>query len=171
MAKRRKSLERILRHSLTSHGRGILRHGLHTPSKRQQGHKLEKRHGMGREGVAPPRLWRHQSHPRQPRQQGRGNNQRRLLLLHHTSQPPPPTSDEDNCDVSYRFLYDIVEVRGKGFPDAKLGRNGEGLRHQLQGCGALTDWHFEMTPHDVKYQWYASGKLPIGTRSCAGKRR
>ena len=76
--------------------------------------------------------------------------------------------NEDNCDVSYKFVYDGVEVRGKNWPDAKLGANGEGLKQQLQGCGALTDWGFEWTPNDVKYQWYAHGHLPIGTKNCVG---
>lgn len=60
-------------------------------------------------------------------------------------------------------------MRGKNFPDAKLGANGEGLKEEIAGCGAITDWGFEWTPDDVKYQWYASGNLPIGTKSCMGK--
>lgn len=76
---------------------------------------------------------------------------------------------EDSCDVSYKFIYDGFEVRGKDWPDSKLGANGEGLKAQLKGCGALTDWGFEWTPKDVKYQWYAHGRLPIGTKSCVGR--
>ena len=76
--------------------------------------------------------------------------------------------DEDSCDVSYKFLYDNFEVRGKDWPDAKLGANGEGLKKQIGGCGDLTDWGFEWTPNDVKYQWYLYGHLPIETRHCVG---
>ncbi|KAI9786804.1 MAG: hypothetical protein M1835_002928 [Candelina submexicana] len=81
-------------------------------------------------------------------------------------QPTAQKPTEDSCDVSYRFLFDKFEVRGKNFPDSKLGANGDGLKGQIEGCGALTDWHFEWTPKDVMYQWFAYGNLPIGKRSC-----
>jgi hypothetical protein len=76
--------------------------------------------------------------------------------------------NEVGCDVSYKFLYDAFEIRGKNFPDAKLGANGEGLHGQLSGCGDLTKWKFETTPDDCCFQWFASGQLPIGTKSCVG---
>lgn len=74
-----------------------------------------------------------------------------------------------NCDVSYKFAFDAVEIRGKNFPDAKLGVNGEGLRDELSGCGALTKWHFERTPDNCCFQWFASAQLPIGTKACVGR--
>ncbi|KAK7926918.1 hypothetical protein PG985_003916 [Apiospora marii] len=77
--------------------------------------------------------------------------------------------NEVSCDVSYKFLWDALEIRGKNLPDAKLGADGEGLRDQLSGCGALSKWKFERTPDDVKFQWYASGHLPIGTKACVGR--
>jgi hypothetical protein len=49
------------------------------------------------------------------------------------------------------------------------GTNGEGLKDQIGGCGAITKWNFERTPNDVKFQWYASGQLPIGTKACVGR--
>ncbi|KAK6439336.1 hypothetical protein LTR95_004461 [Oleoguttula sp. CCFEE 5521] len=76
--------------------------------------------------------------------------------------------NEVSCDVSYRFLWDAVEIRGKNLPDAKLGANGEGLHDALSGCGALTSWNFKRTPDDVKFQWYATCSLPIGTKNCVG---
>lgn len=82
--------------------------------------------------------------------------------------PLAQQDDEDSCDVSYKLFYDEFEVRGKNWPDAKLGANGEGLKKEIEGCGALTDWGFEWTPNDVKYQWYAHGNLPIGARHCVG---
>lgn len=78
-------------------------------------------------------------------------------------------TDEDSCDVSYDVIFDTFEVRGKNFPDAKLGQDGSGLLGQLRGCGAVTDWSFQLTPNDVKYQWYAHGRLPIGTKACVGR--
>ncbi|KAL8779859.1 MAG: hypothetical protein Q9203_001407 [Teloschistes exilis] len=83
--------------------------------------------------------------------------------------PTAKKPTEDSCDVGYKFVLDKFEVRGKNFPDAKLGANGEGLKSQIKGCGALTDWHFEWTPNDVKYQWYAHGNLPVGAKSCMGR--
>jgi hypothetical protein len=75
----------------------------------------------------------------------------------------------DSCDVSYEVLFDKFEIRGKAWDDNELGRNGEGLLKQVGGCGAVTDWSFEWTPNDVKYEWYASGHLPIGTKACVGR--
>lgn len=77
--------------------------------------------------------------------------------------------NEVNCDVSYKFLFDHFEVRGKNFPDAKLGAEGGGLHEELKGCGALTKWSFERTPDDCCFQWYVSGTLPVGTRACVGR--
>ncbi|KAK2603442.1 hypothetical protein QQS21_004393 [Conoideocrella luteorostrata] len=83
--------------------------------------------------------------------------------------PQSKQVNEVSCDVSYKFFYDFFEIRGKNLPDAKLGANGDGLKKELQGCGRLTKWHFEQTPHDVKFQWYAKGQLPIGTKKCTGR--
>jgi len=83
--------------------------------------------------------------------------------------PTATKPTEDSCDVSYKFAIDTFEVRGKNFADARLGANGEGLKKEIKGCGALTDWHFNWTPKDVRYQWYASGTLPVGTKSCMGR--
>jgi hypothetical protein len=77
--------------------------------------------------------------------------------------------DADSCDVSYRLVLDKFDVRGKNFPDAELGIDGAGLKHQLDGCGAVTDWEFVLTPDDSVYQWYAHGNLPMGTKACIGR--
>lgn len=84
-------------------------------------------------------------------------------------EPLATQADEDNCNVSYRWLFDSFEIRGKNFPDAKLGKDGAGLLAQLRGCGAVTEWGFDWTPNDVKFQWYAHGHLPIGTKACVGR--
>lgn len=60
-----------------------------------------------------------------------------------TVQPTAQKPDENSCDVSYKLILDKFEVRGKNFPDAKLGADGGALKKQIQGCGDLTDWHFE----------------------------
>ena len=75
---------------------------------------------------------------------------------------------ENSCDVTYLFLGNVFEIRGKNFPDGKLGANGEGLKKEIKGCGVLTEWSFKWTPNDVMYQWYAKGTLPLGTKSCIG---
>ncbi|KAL8916908.1 MAG: hypothetical protein Q9208_008272 [Pyrenodesmia sp. 3 TL-2023] len=74
-----------------------------------------------------------------------------------------------DCDVSYKVVLDQFELRGKNLPDSKLGKDGEGLRDEVEGCGALTKWHFEWTPDDTVYEWFASGQLPIGTKACVGR--
>lgn len=76
--------------------------------------------------------------------------------------------EADSCDVSYQFFDDFFEIRGKDTGDDQLGDNGVNLENAIRGCGALTSWNFVYTPNDVTYQWYASGKLPIGVRSCVG---
>lgn len=87
-----------------------------------------------------------------------------------TASPTPTTVPEgDTCDVSYKFLFDSVEVRGKGWTDAQLGDNSANLKTQISGCGDLTDWNFQLTPTDCCYQWYASGRLPIGVKNCVGR--
>ncbi|KAK8039453.1 hypothetical protein PG993_007864 [Apiospora rasikravindrae] len=86
----------------------------------------------------------------------------------YTLKPLSKQVNEVSCDVSYKFLFDALEIRGKNLPDAKFGAEGEGLKKQLSNCGALTQWKFERTPNDPKFQWYASGHLPIGTKSCVG---
>jgi hypothetical protein len=87
-----------------------------------------------------------------------------------TFTPLAQQPDGDTCDVSYQFIDDYFEVRGKNFPDAKLGINGEGLKADIEHCGPLTagSWEFTWTPDDCCYQWYAHGKLAIGTKSCIG---
>ncbi|KAL8765074.1 MAG: hypothetical protein Q9209_007735 [Squamulea sp. 1 TL-2023] len=75
---------------------------------------------------------------------------------------------KNSCDVTYAGTANQFEIRGKNFPDGKLGANGGGLKEEIKGCGALTFWEFNWTPDDVEYQWYASGYLPIGTKSCVG---
>lgn len=50
-----------------------------------------------------------------------------------------------------------------------MGKDGAGLLEKLRGCGVVTNWGFELTPNDVKYQWYAHGELPIGTKACTGR--
>jgi hypothetical protein len=76
--------------------------------------------------------------------------------------------EADSCDVSYQFFDDFFEVRGKDTSDNDLGDNGANLQNAISGCGDLKSWNFVYTPDDVTYQWYASGTLPIGTRSCVG---
>ncbi|KAL9631925.1 MAG: hypothetical protein Q9164_005627 [Protoblastenia rupestris] len=83
-------------------------------------------------------------------------------------EPQAQKPTENSCDVSYKFVFNSFEVRGKNFPDAKLGAKGEGLKKEIDGCGKVTKWKFEWTPDDVKYQWFASGQLPIGTKLCMG---
>jgi hypothetical protein len=83
-----------------------------------------------------------------------------------------PLSQQVNqvsCDAEYKFFFNSFEIRGKNLPDALFGAEGEGLKKQIEGCGALTFWNFERTPDDCCYQWYAAGNLPIGTRACIGR--
>jgi hypothetical protein len=42
------------------------------------------------------------------------------------------------------------------------------LQSHIQHCGDVTNWNFQWTPNDANYDWYASGRLPIGTKSCVG---
>lgn len=78
--------------------------------------------------------------------------------------------NEVRCDISFRVGYDHVEVRGKNLPSALLGADGEGLSYELSRCGGLSEFHFEQTPTDPNYQWFAAGNLPqFFLKSCVGR--
>ena len=99
------------------------------------------------------------------------NNDQETIKGQGTAQKPPPTQKppvKDSCDVSYKFFFDSFEVRGKNFPGSTLGKNGLGLLADLRHCGVVSDWNFQSTPKDPTYQWYASGRLPIGVKNCVG---
>lgn len=88
----------------------------------------------------------------------------------YTMDVAPNTADADNCDVSYKLADDFFEIRGKNFPPS-LGAHGAGLKKQLDGCGgssSITNWHFETTPEDTVYQWYARGNTLVGQKNCIG---
>ncbi|KAG8526365.1 uncharacterized protein KY384_000358 [Bacidia gigantensis] len=87
-----------------------------------------------------------------------------------TLTPKAQKTKDESCNVKYKFLFDDFEVQGKYFPDAVLGANGEGLQKQISGCGKLENWNFQRhaTDQDNEWQWTASGRLPIGTKSCVG---
>lgn len=89
---------------------------------------------------------------------------------------PSPTSTSasapepsDICGTWYKVVLDYFEVRGKDFDPTKFGTDGSGLKQQIQGCGALTQWHFEYTPNDPRFAWFAHGNLPMGTKGCVGR--
>jgi len=83
-----------------------------------------------------------------------------------TPPPPPPT---DICGDWYKIVLDYFEIRGKNFDATKFGTDGSGLEQQVKGCGELTKWHFEYTPNDPRFAWFAKGQLPIGTKACVGR--
>ena len=80
---------------------------------------------------------------------------------------PKPPQAKDTCGDWYDVLFDHFEIYGKNFNPSKLGHDGSGLESQIQGCGDLTAWSFGKTTTNG-FQWYASGNLPIGTKSCVG---
>ncbi|OIW26935.1 SGNH hydrolase [Coniochaeta ligniaria NRRL 30616] len=94
----------------------------------------------------------------------------------YTMTPKSKNVDDVTCDVSYRFFYDRVEIRGRnvpgtGHPPPSIRDDGTGLLDALRNeCGVVTDWKFDpKTPVDGgDFQWYAAGSLVIGKRSCAG---
>ena len=77
------------------------------------------------------------------------------------------------CNASYKVVLDQFTVEGKAFPADKLDKNGvhgDGLKQQIRGCGALTDWNFQTLTDDPNgMEWKATGHLPIGTIACVGR--
>lgn len=73
-----------------------------------------------------------------------------------------------SCDVSYHSAYNLFEIRGINLPWNLFGMNGEGLHHELSGCGPVTEWNFKGTPDDCCFDWYARGHLTFGTKYCIG---
>jgi len=82
---------------------------------------------------------------------------------------PPGRENRVACDVSWRFVFDKFEIRGKDWPEWRLGVRGEGLKRQVGGCGQLTYWNWFVTPDNCCFDWYAEGKLPVGVRACVGR--
>jgi hypothetical protein len=85
---------------------------------------------------------------------------------------PAPTQKPvigDTCDVTYKGVFDIIEVRGKNFDPAKIGDGGSALRNELRKCGTITDWNFKLTSDDCCMQWYVSFKDIIGQADCIGQ--
>ncbi|KAI1176529.1 hypothetical protein F4777DRAFT_262066 [Nemania sp. FL0916] len=72
---------------------------------------------------------------------------------------------QDTCKVDYQFIDDYFEVTGINWSSDTLGNNGDNLKNAIKHCGALTSWKFEMRSGNT---WFASGKLPIGVKSCVG---
>ena len=78
------------------------------------------------------------------------------------------SAQADSCDVSYKFLFDRFEIRGQDWEATTLKEDGSRLLKELQRCGPVNDWSFELTPDDVKHQPYATAPLPIGSKACVG---
>jgi hypothetical protein len=78
-----------------------------------------------------------------------------------------------SCNCACDFLFDQFTVSGKDFPADKLnldGTAGDGLKKQLGGCGALTNYQFQTLTNDPDgMQWKATGRLPIGVKACIGR--
>ncbi|KAL9634583.1 MAG: hypothetical protein Q9164_004009 [Protoblastenia rupestris] len=80
--------------------------------------------------------------------------------------PLPPPAPDNICGSWYKVVLDYFEMKGKDFDRVKMGVDGEGLKKELQGCGKLTKWHWEYTPDDPNFEWFAKGPLPVGTKTC-----
>jgi hypothetical protein len=72
------------------------------------------------------------------------------------------------CDASYKTGHNYIEIRGKNFPSAQMGANGEGLRDKLSECTPMWNFHFEQTPDNSKFQWYASCNVDFFLKKCVG---
>ena len=100
----------------------------------------------------------------------------RDLAIETTSTIPSPASTsalvpraEDLCSSRWEFFFDRFHIHGKDFDPSLLGDHGSGLKHQIEGCGALTDWKFKTLTKDPNgYQWEASGDVPILNKECIG---
>ena len=77
--------------------------------------------------------------------------------------------NEVSCDASYKLALTFIEIPGKDWLSEELGEDGNGLKRELTGCGTLTEYYFEITPDDYCFQWYASGRIEIGTKSFIGR--
>lgn len=87
----------------------------------------------------------------------------------YTMAPMDEKINEIHCDVTYGGVESIFEVRGKDLPDAELGVDGNSLWDEIKKCGTVTGWHFNWTPQDCCFQWYAYGQITVGTKACIGR--
>ncbi len=75
----------------------------------------------------------------------------------YTMTPKSKKVDDVTCDVSYRFFFDHIEIRGRNVPGTGqpptppgIGDDGGGLLDAIRAeCGVVTDWQFDpKTPVD-----------------------
>lgn len=78
----------------------------------------------------------------------------------------------DTCGTWYSFFFDHFEIYGKNFDpkgEDTWSADGSDLKHEISGCGVITEWKFEHITGDPNgYTWKATGNLPIGEKSCVG---
>ncbi|MCJ1460189.1 hypothetical protein MMC28_010568 [Mycoblastus sanguinarius] len=84
---------------------------------------------------------------------------------------PQPTAgpSRNTCNVTYKFVLSKFYVHGANWPYPDFEHVNSALRRQLEGCGAITHWRFDVTPGDPDWQWYAHGNLPVGTSHCVAR--
>lgn len=81
---------------------------------------------------------------------------------------PPPLPVYDSCYVEQGDAFDVYHIRGVNFDEAKLGKNGGGLKKELGGCARFT-FHFNLTPNDPNgFTWYANGPTGALQTKCIG---
>ena len=81
---------------------------------------------------------------------------------------PPPDKPLGKCKSWYKGVWATFDVYGGGWSSSDFGTGHGGVQAQIKGCSAITGWHFEHfpTPHQDGTEWYAWGRLPIGTERC-----
>jgi hypothetical protein len=79
----------------------------------------------------------------------------------------------EQCDTSYKFLWDTFNIYGYKWDESKLDAgggymSGNGLLKQLRGCSDVTDWSFKnlTVGNNQPYEWHASGRTTIWQKTC-----
>ncbi|KAI9894689.1 MAG: hypothetical protein M1814_002045, partial [Vezdaea aestivalis] len=84
----------------------------------------------------------------------------------YTMTPTAHRTPDNNCQFQWAAVLDIIDIRGKNWPQSQLQTNGEGLNRALGKCGVVKKWNFEATPDDTVYQWHASFTLGVWQKPC-----
>lgn len=85
-------------------------------------------------------------------------------ILHDRYKQLSAPLSEDTYDVSYRFTYKSLEIRGKNIDQSRISGQLRRLRERLSGSDDMTGDKPEWIPNDVNYHWSAPGQTVMSDK-------
>ena len=115
-------------------------------------------------GSSNPMNWKHGGSMESP-------NGIKYTIQPNAERAQAPNAPLGECNSWYNVIWASFKVWGGGFADSDFGTTPEGLKDQIHGCGVITKWkveYYDSSKSDGT-EWYATGRLPIGTRRCVSR--